>query len=155
LACLWRGGRLNLAILKCRWYCGCRNSGIYRGSGVLMTTPTNDGRQTTPTPEAGPKQSISSSGWLVARRIIRTIIAVVLILLGLAALLTPLTPGSWLILVGLELLGLRVLLRDRLCAWAKAKPESRLRRTVCRVFSLGSLDAAKRKWWRRGPKPRP
>ena len=41
-------------------------------------------------------------------------VGVVLILVGLAALVTPLTPGSWLIFIGLELLGLRFLLLDKL-----------------------------------------
>ena len=38
-------------------------------------------------------------------RTLRMIGGVVLVLLGLAALFTPLTPGSWLALIGLELLG--------------------------------------------------
>jgi hypothetical protein len=41
------------------------------------------------------------------RKLTRTVVGVVLIILGLAALLTPLSPGSWLILIGLEFLGLR------------------------------------------------
>lgn len=40
---------------------------------------------------------------------------IILVLIGLLALITPLTPGSWLIFVGLELLGLRFLL------WGKIK----------------------------------
>lgn len=47
---------------------------------------------------------------------LRVIVGVGLILVGLAALVTPLTPGSWLALIGLELLGVRILsrfLRDR------------------------------------------
>lgn len=32
----------------------------------------------------------------------------VLIVLGLMALVTPLTPGSWLVVVGLELMGFRL-----------------------------------------------
>ncbi len=63
----------------------------------------------------------------------RKIIGVVLVLLGLLALLTPLTPGSWLIPIGLELLGLRLLLADKLLAWAKAKPGSK-REKVIRQF---------------------
>ena len=39
---------------------------------------------------------------------------VILVLVGLIALLTPFTPGSWLIFVGFELLGLRFLLLDRI-----------------------------------------
>ena len=113
-----------------------------------------DDEKATQQQEGEPKASAASSGWSVARRIIKTVIGVVLIVLGLAALLTPFTPGSWLALIGLEFLGLRVLLRDRLCVWAGARPDSRVRRTICRVFSLGSLGAMKRKWWRRAPKPR-
>jgi len=33
--------------------------------------------------------------------------------LGVLALLTPFTPGSWLILVGLEILGLRLLFQRK------------------------------------------
>ena len=38
---------------------------------------------------------------------------IILILVGLASLLTPLTPGSWLAIIGLELLGIRILLFDK------------------------------------------
>ncbi len=41
-------------------------------------------------------------------------VGVILILVGLAALVTPFTPGSWLIFVGLEFLGLRFLLWDKI-----------------------------------------
>ena len=47
---------------------------------------------------------------------IKKTIGVILVLVGLVALLTPLTPGSWLIFVGLELLGLRFLLWDKIRA---------------------------------------
>ncbi|MHC4131741.1 MAG: hypothetical protein ACYSSP_06525 [Planctomycetota bacterium] len=40
------------------------------------------------------------------KTIIKKIIGVILIIIGLFALLTPLTPGSWLALIGLEMLGL-------------------------------------------------
>ena len=39
--------------------------------------------------------------------IIKKVIGVILIIVGLIALFTPLTPGSWLALIGLELLGIR------------------------------------------------
>ncbi|MCX5645540.1 MAG: hypothetical protein NTZ17_12830 [Phycisphaerae bacterium] len=100
-----------------------------------------------------PKAPVASSGWAVARKVIKTFIGVVLIVLGLVALLTPFTPGSWLALIGLEFLGLRVLLRDRLCLWAGVKPDSRLRRTICRVFNLGRRDATERKGRRSRRKP--
>ncbi|MEK9170990.1 MAG: hypothetical protein AAB789_01600 [Patescibacteria group bacterium] len=50
---------------------------------------------------------------MASRRSKKTI-GIFLILIGLAALLTPLTPGSWLVFIGLELLGWRVLLFDKL-----------------------------------------
>jgi uncharacterized protein YqgC (DUF456 family) len=46
----------------------------------------------------------------------KKIIGVLLIIIGLAALFTPFTPGSWLIFVGLELLGLRMLFWDKIKA---------------------------------------
>ncbi|MHC4594652.1 MAG: hypothetical protein ACYS9C_01795 [Planctomycetota bacterium] len=48
------------------------------------------------------------------RRISRTILGVVLIILGVAAALTPFSPGSWLALIGLEILGLKMLLPRKL-----------------------------------------
>jgi uncharacterized protein YqgC (DUF456 family) len=36
-------------------------------------------------------------------------VGIILIIIGLVALLTPFTPGSWLIFIGLELLGFRIL----------------------------------------------
>jgi hypothetical protein len=81
------------------------------------------------------------------KKVTRKIAGVILIVLGLAALLTPLTPGSWLILVGLELLGLRILLQDKLLAWAKARPGSRLAHVVCWLLRLTERDPeAKRNW---------
>jgi hypothetical protein len=40
--------------------------------------------------------------------IIKKVFGVILIIVGLLALLTPLTPGSWLALIGMELLGIRM-----------------------------------------------
>ncbi len=50
---------------------------------------------------------------------IKKAVGVILILIGLAALFTPLTPGSWLAIIGLELLGVRILLSDKLKFWKK------------------------------------
>ena len=50
---------------------------------------------------------------------IKKTVGVILIIIGLVALITPLTPGSWLALIGLELLGWRILLYDRLKFWKK------------------------------------
>ena len=44
---------------------------------------------------------------------LRVAVGILLIILGLAALFTPLTPGSWLALIGLELLGFGVLLKKK------------------------------------------
>jgi len=67
------------------------------------------------------------------RRTLRYGVGIILVLIGLVALLTPLTPGSWLIPIGLELLGWRLILKDKLMAWAKARPNSRLARLVVRL----------------------
>ncbi|HNY80903.1 MAG: PGPGW domain-containing protein [Sedimentisphaerales bacterium] len=64
------------------------------------------------------------------RRVGKQVIGVILIVLGFLALVTPATPGSWLILIGLEFLGLRLLLSDRLLAWADAHPGTRLERVI-------------------------
>ena len=48
-------------------------------------------------------------------------VGVILLLAGLFALLTPLTPGSGLIIVGLELLGIRILFLERVKGWLKPR----------------------------------
>jgi len=45
----------------------------------------------------------------------KKVIGVILILLGLFALVTPFTPGSWLVFVGLEFFGVRF------AVWEKIK----------------------------------
>jgi hypothetical protein len=79
-------------------------------------------------------------GMVRMKRVTKRIVGVVLIILGLAALLTPLSPGSWLILVGLELLGLRILLEDKLLAWAGARPDSRMARLICHIVRIRRRD---------------
>ena len=44
----------------------------------------------------------------------KKIIGIVFLIIGLTALVTPFTPGSWLIFVGLEFLGLRFLFWERI-----------------------------------------
>ncbi|MGA2678493.1 MAG: hypothetical protein ABSF37_04220 [Sedimentisphaerales bacterium] len=41
------------------------------------------------------------------KAITKKVIGVILIIYGIFALLTPFTPGSWLALIGMELLGIR------------------------------------------------
>jgi hypothetical protein len=80
------------------------------------------------------------------RKAIRTVVGVILVLLGLAALLTPLTPGSWLIPIGLEFLGLRILLENRCRAWAAVRPHSLAARVALRIVSYRPLAKWVRAW---------
>jgi len=45
------------------------------------------------------------------------LIGILFILLGILALVTPLTPGAWLIFVGLELIGIRIIAWRRFLDW--------------------------------------
>ena len=49
----------------------------------------------------------------------RKTVGVFLILAGFISLLTPATPGSWLILVGLEIFGYKILFWDKTKEWFK------------------------------------
>ena len=49
----------------------------------------------------------------------KKVVGVILILVGLAALVTPLTPGSWLAIIGFELLGVRILFFDKFKFWKR------------------------------------
>jgi len=50
---------------------------------------------------------------------IKKAVGVILILVGLTAFFTPLTPGSWLAIIGIELLGVRILFFDKFKFWKK------------------------------------
>ena len=45
---------------------------------------------------------------------LKFLLGILCLVLGLVALVTPLTPGSWLILVGMELLGIMSLMPARI-----------------------------------------
>jgi len=49
--------------------------------------------------------------------VVKKIAGVLLIVVGLLALVTPFTPGSWLIFVGLEFIGIRIAFWDKIKAW--------------------------------------
>lgn len=51
---------------------------------------------------------------IATKSFLKKILGVLLIVVGLLALVTPLTPGSWLAIIGLELLGLRELFDEQL-----------------------------------------
>ena len=55
----------------------------------------------------------------------RVVAGIILILLGVAAFFTPLTPGSWLAVVGLELIGVRIAYGAYLKAFRKKWKEWR------------------------------
>lgn len=59
------------------------------------------------------------------RRYFKKALGIILIILGFLALITPCSPGSWLILIGLELLGLGFLLEDKLPAFLKTRHKGR------------------------------
>ena len=55
------------------------------------------------------------------RRALKIVLGILLILVGVFALLTPLTPGSWLALIGLEILGLRLLVERKIISFLPHK----------------------------------
>ena len=50
---------------------------------------------------------------------VKKTLGIILILIGFIALITPFTPGSWLIFIGLELLGVEVLVSEKFKFWKK------------------------------------
>ena len=61
------------------------------------------------------------------RRSLRIILGIVLIILGVVAALTPFSPGSWLALIGLEILGLRILIQRKFLSLLPAKYRDKVR----------------------------
>ena len=66
------------------------------------------------------------------RKTLRIILGVVLIILGVLAAVTPLSPGSWLALIGLELLGLRILVERKFLSLLPQKYRSKVRNLLKR-----------------------
>ena len=65
--------------------------------------------------------------------ILKRILGILLLIIGIVALVTPLTPGAWLIFVGLELLGLGFLIPSGLRKyWVRVKS---------RMWRIGGGDA--------------
>ncbi len=54
----------------------------------------------------------------------KKVLGVTLILIGILALVTPLTPGAWLAIIGAELLGFRLTAWERLRDWWKGKKKA-------------------------------
>jgi len=59
----------------------------------------------------------------VRRPLFKKIAGSVLIVLGLLALVTPFTPGSWLIFIGLEFFGIRLVAWDRVKRWWQGRKD--------------------------------
>jgi drug/metabolite transporter (DMT)-like permease len=56
-------------------------------------------------------------------------IGILLIVIGLLALVTPFTPGSWLIFVGLEFFGFRTLFWDKIKSRFQKYAPNKIKRT--------------------------
>lgn len=67
-------------------------------------------------------------------RVLKKVLGVLLIIVGLFALVTPFTPGAWLIFVGLEAFGIRIAFWEHFKEWGK-----RLLRSENRSDMLVSL----------------
>jgi len=73
--------------------------------------------------------------------IIKKIAGVILIIVGLAILFTPFTPGSWVALIGLELLGLRLLIERK---FLKEKHRASIAKILARFGYSSSGSSRKR-----------
>jgi len=77
------------------------------------------------------------------RRTLRIILGVVLIVLGVLAAVTPLSPGSWLALIGLELLGLRILVERKFLSLLPQKYRRKARNLLKRKAKKPPCEAEK------------
>jgi hypothetical protein len=71
------------------------------------------------------------------KTIIKKVLGVILIIIGLFALVTPLTPGSWLALIGMELLGIHFVFFNR---FLNEKQRAALRKFMAKI-GIKSTDA--------------
>ena len=77
---------------------------------------------------------VAFSGGQDMLRIARIALGIVLMVLGVLALLTPFTPGSWLALIGLELVGLRLVFQRRILSWLPQKYRAKAKEILERRF---------------------
>jgi drug/metabolite transporter (DMT)-like permease len=77
------------------------------------------------------------------RKTLRIILGVVLIIIGVVAAVTPLSPGSWLALIGLELLGLRILLERKFLSLLPPKYRQKVRNLLKRKAKKPPYKAEK------------
>ena len=77
------------------------------------------------------------------KKIFRKTLGIILIVLGFLALITPFSPGSWLMLIGLEILGFGFLLEGRLSRFLrdKFKPLDKVMTRFERKFRSKSAEA--------------
>jgi uncharacterized protein YqgC (DUF456 family) len=75
------------------------------------------------------------------KRILRIILGVILIIVGVIALVTPFTPGSWLAVIGLELLGLRLLVQRKFVSLLPVKTQTKVNAWINRL--------TENRWFRR------
>jgi hypothetical protein len=76
------------------------------------------------------------------KRILRKTLGIIFIVLGFLALITPFTPGSWLLLVGLEILGLRMLLEKKLSSFLSDSQRKKLRSASNKIKKMLGLKPA-------------
>jgi len=76
------------------------------------------------------------------KQMVKKTVGIVFVVLGFLALITPLSPGSWLIPIGLELLGLRFLLENRLRRWAASRPGSMAARAIHTFLRIKEDESA-------------
>jgi hypothetical protein len=76
------------------------------------------------------------------KTIIKKTIGVILIIYGIFALLTPFTPGSWLAIIGMELLGIHLVVFNR---FLSEKQRATLQRFMAKfgIKPTGRPDAEK------------
>ena len=75
------------------------------------------------------------------KKILLVMLGVVLIILGLLAALTPATPGAWLALIGLELLGIRLVVQRKVLSLLPKKAQVRVNAALNRLMD--------NRWFRR------
>jgi len=67
------------------------------------------------------------------KKVARKLLGILFIVLGLLALITPFSPGSWLLLVGLEILGLRIVLERKILSFLSDKQKQKFKNLVKKI----------------------
>lgn len=124
----FRGSKVSIPRFHWRYVLSSKIAQVFQARGLVRdmsnkkTLSKDDGsilkRMEDPQPPSGPH---TEGRFMIKNPTIRKTVGTILIIIGLLALVTPLTPGAWIGLIGLEMLGLHMTVMKPIREWLERR----------------------------------